>query len=293
MNMEATQVYVTSVSSSDEEGYETGEESGEDEQPEESDAETNISDEAVTTDHSGPASDTESETESEAEEQRTYEQDVLSTMPTKYMSKSQRRKVRRNLYEISEGYMTESTEVFATQIPKQISYKPRPRKPGKWRVQELFTWTAMVTIVAGMMDQWQAFEPITLPRWDLLEWEAQDSALRLLEENDIDFTVVAWPCTPWSIMQNMNRRPHQIRALNLQRDEHRRLLIFVERVAHRMYMRKRANVGENPASSAAWEEPPIQAAFNRPGNSETITHMCVHITNGDPTITCRYENQQG
>jgi hypothetical protein len=89
MNMEATQVYITSVSSSDEEGYETGEESGEDAQPEESDAETDISDETVTTDHSGPASDTESETESEAEEQRTYEQDVLSTMPTKYMSKSQ------------------------------------------------------------------------------------------------------------------------------------------------------------------------------------------------------------
>jgi hypothetical protein len=53
---------------------------------------------------------------------------------------------------------------------------------------EIFTWTAMVTIVAGTMPDWQAFEPLTLPRWDLLDWKAQDDALRLLEEHDIDFT---------------------------------------------------------------------------------------------------------
>ena len=78
---------------------------------------------------------------------------------------------------------------------------------------EIFTWTAMVTIVAGTMPNWQAFEPLTLPRWDLLDWKAQDDALRLLEEHDIDFTIIAWPCTPWSIMQNLNQQPHQIRAL--------------------------------------------------------------------------------
>ncbi len=63
----------------------------------------------------------------------------------------------------------------------------------------------MVTIVAGTMPQWQAFEPLTLPRWDLLDWKAQDDALRLLEEHDIDFSIIAWPCTPWSIMQNKSK----------------------------------------------------------------------------------------
>ena len=43
-----------------------------------------------------------------------------------------------------------------------------------------------------------------------------------------------------------------------------------------MHIRKRANVGENPASSHAWEEAPIQAAFSKPGNSEVVTHMCMY-----------------
>ena len=40
----------------------------------------------------------------------------------------------------------------------------------------------------------------------------------------------------------------------------------------------RASVGENPASSHAWYEPPIQSAFDRPGNSETVTHVLVWKT---------------
>ena len=204
-----------------------------------------------------------------------YEHDVHSTMPTRYLSKTQKRKVRRNLFEISESYKTDESDVHMT-MPRQIDYKPAPRKPGKWRMIEIFTWTAMVTIVAGTMPDWQAFEPLTLPRWDLLDWKAQDDALRLLEEHDIDFSIIAWPCTPWSIMQNLNQKPHQIRALVQQQAEHRRLLVFVERVSHRMYIRKRANVGENPASSHAWEEAPIQAAFSKPGNSEVVTHMCMY-----------------
>ena len=52
--------------------------------------------------------------------------------------------------------------------------------------------------------------------------------------------------------------------------------MFVEQVAYRQYVNRRASVGENPASSHAWQEPPIQSAFNRPGNSETVTHMCCY-----------------
>ena len=99
--------------------------------------------------------------------------------------------------------------------------------------------------------------------------------MRYIEKVDADFVPVAWPCKTWTIMQNLNQRPHQIRALKLQKEEHRTLLTFVERVAKRMHMRLRAYVGENPASSYAWREPPIEAAFNRPGNSEVITHVYV------------------
>ncbi len=89
------------------------------------------------------------------------------------------------------------------------------------------------------------------------------------------FVPMAWPCTPWSIMQHFTQKPHQIRAVKLQQEEHRTLLTFVERVAHRMYLRGKAYVGENPASSYAWREPPIEAAFNRPSNSEVVTNVYV------------------
>ena len=220
LTMAATYVAITddreSSCVSDPEEYESVDESTDQEDGNNSE----VSDETVTTDHSGYVSDTVTESESEPEYTSMYEHDVHSTMPTKYMSKSQRRKVRRNLFEISESYKTDESEVHFA-VPRQIEYKPKPRQPGRWRMIEIFTWTAMVAIVAGTMPQWQAFEPLTLPRWDLLDWKAQDDALRLLEEHDIDFSIIAWPCTPWSIMQNLNQKPHQIRALVQQQAEHR------------------------------------------------------------------------
>ncbi len=77
-------------------------------------------------------------------------------------------------------------------------------------------------------------------------------------------------------MQNFNQKLHQIRNSLLQQEEHRTLLMFVEQVAYRQYVRKRASLGENPAGSHAWQEPPMQSAFDRPGNSETITHVCCY-----------------
>ncbi len=77
--------------------------------------------------------------------------------------------------------------------------------------------------------------------------KSTDDALRYVERIDADFVPMAWPCTPWTRMQNLKQqRPHQIRAIKLQQEEHRTLLTFVERVAHRMYLRGKAYVGENP-----------------------------------------------
>ena len=66
-------------------------------------------------------------------------------------------------------------------MPRQINDKPRPRKPGPWRVVEIFTWTAMITIVAGTMINWDAYEPITLPNWDLMNKQVRDDAVRYIE----------------------------------------------------------------------------------------------------------------
>ena len=140
--------------------------------------------ETETTDHSGiDMSETDSELESEDNDTAfTYQQDMKSNMATKFMSKSQRRHVRRNLYEIGDAYTAEAKqakEVYVTKLPRQINDRPKPRKPGPWRVVEIFTWTAIVTILAGMMlPQWEAWEPITLPRCNLMDSKVRTEAIR-------------------------------------------------------------------------------------------------------------------
>jgi hypothetical protein len=44
----------------------------------------------------------------------------------------------------------------------------------------------MVTMVAGSLSNWDAYEPATLPRCDLLWKNDQDDAMRYIEERDID-----------------------------------------------------------------------------------------------------------
>ena len=122
---------------------------------------------------------------------------------SKHLSKGQKRKILRNLQEIADAYTTHEVHVTKImskpQCPRPITIKPSARKPGSWRILEIFTWTAMVTMVAGSLSNWDAYEPVTLPRWDLLKRKDQDDAMSYIEERDIDFVVIAWPCTPWSI----------------------------------------------------------------------------------------------
>jgi hypothetical protein len=238
------------------------------------------SDHTESTDHE-PDYETASEGESLSDsENEAYAISEDTMYNSKHLSKGQKRKVLRNLKEIADAYTTHEVHVTKSmrkpQCPRPITIKPSARKPGPWRVLEIFTWTAMITMVAGSLSNWDAYEPVTLPRWDLLRKKDQDDAMRYIEERDIDFVVIAWPCTPWSIMQNLNQKPHQLRALKISQEEHRELLVFTHRVANRQYMKARPCVGENPWKSKAWDEPPIQAAFNRPGYSEVVTHMCMY-----------------
>jgi hypothetical protein len=110
--------------------------------------------------------------------------------------------------------------------------------------------------------------------------QVRTDALSYLEEIDFDLAVLAWPCAPSSIMQVPNQKPDQLREVLLSLSKHITSYMFVEQVAFRQYVRRRASVGENPASSHAWKEPPTEASFNRLGNSETSTHI-VCIANVD------------
>ena len=76
-------------------------------------------------------------------------------------------------------------DIFVTKVPKQINDRPRPRNPGPWRVIEIFTRTAIITILAGSMVNWEAWEPITLPGWNLMDKQVRIDAMRYMEKKSM------------------------------------------------------------------------------------------------------------
>ena len=62
---------------------------------------------------------------------------------TKHLSKGQKRKILRNLKEIADAYTTHEVHVTKAvkkpQCPRPITIKPSARKPGPWRILEIFT----------------------------------------------------------------------------------------------------------------------------------------------------------
>ena len=155
--------------------------------------------------------------------------------------------------------------------------KPRIRrslKPcGALKLIEIFTWSCMVTRVAFSRG-WETYEPITLPNWDLRLESTQNEAMRYLEEINPDAIVVAWPCSPWSPLQQLNMRtPQQRRALRKKQLESRRtLLAFTRRVVLWQRRRGKAVLGENPHPSKAWKTPEILDAFQ--GCAEAVGDQC-------------------
>ena len=153
------------------------------------------------------------------------------------------------------------------------------RRPGKFRVLEVFTWTHMVTECARLLsDHWECYEPITLPKFDLLTEDGRQKARDYIELVDPDFLMIADPCGPFSKMNiNMKQRtPEQVRRLHDKQEQSRAFLVFVEELVHYQYERHRAVVRENPATALSWKEAPMLAAFNRPGFASVITDMCMY-----------------
>jgi hypothetical protein len=148
----------------------------------------------------------------------------------------------------------------------------RTRRPGPWRVLELFTWTCMVSLVAAQQG-WEFLEPVTLPRFDIQTWAGRKKAWNYIREADPDFIMSAWPCGPWSRMQQINQRnPQQIERLREKRRNQREVLMFVWKVTRWQKARGRVHAGENPEGSLAWKEDPIRVAYE--GEGDVITHAC-------------------
>ena len=88
------------------------------------------------------------------------------------------------------------------------------RVPGPYRLLEVFTWTCALSTEAGKDPRWEVWEPLTLPSWDLMDPCVRKEAWDYVKRIDPDVIWAAWPCSPWSVMQFINRRtPCQRRDL--------------------------------------------------------------------------------
>ena len=84
--------------------------------------------------------------------------------------------------------------------------------------------------------------------------------------------ILAFPCDPWSKMQNMNMKDPSRRARILNKSELHRPLRFTEQVCRRQHCKGLYYVVENPSGSTAWQERPMQGL--KQYSDEVIVYMC-------------------
>eukprot|EP00435_Cladocopium_sp_Y103_P016026 s641_g4.t1 len=186
------------------------------------------------------------------------------------LNKGQRRRL---LDAVQKVALTAEDEVREKKELKRS--RVRPRKPGPWRIIEICTWTCALTMTA-FAQGWEAFEPITLESgWDLEKPEVQQNAMNYLDQIDPDVVMIAWPCGPWSALQNLNQgTPLRRRLLRRKRLRSRKtLLAFTRRAALWQRQRGRIVLGENPYNSGAWKTPEIEEAFS--GLGEVDFDQCM------------------
>ena len=95
--------------------------------------------------------------------------------------------------------------------------------------------------------RWDAYQPITLPTFDIRNPIDREEARKYVGRIDPDFVALAQCCTPWSVMQQLNQRtPHQCRELRKKQEEGRDLLFFTEELVHYQADRHRAVISESP-----------------------------------------------
>ena len=206
------------------------------------------------------------------------------------MTKGARRHIRSSVAKIKDLMKEErvSRTLKQTDICKEIETDhllpprpgPRKRRSGPFRIVEVCTWTCMLTIVAAGMG-WDGWEPVTLPRFDLLTCSGRNAARHYMSQLDPDFIPLAPRCTEWCQFQNINQRtPMQVRRLRQRRREQLVLLGFIDEVAQWQHRRGRGGdppawMIENPLRSLAWVQAPLVATAAMQDVGTVITDACV------------------
>ena len=227
-----------------------------------SDSEGSISSGESETSHAesaGSASATDDTSDEEPSDAAEDHQEVLvgDAGDDAVMGKGQKRRIL-----AAAKIIGEAAKVELSQRQPPAPSVPRARKlRSGWKILEIFTWTCLLSRYACSLG-WEFLEPVTLPGWNLLDAGIQREAWSYIERAQPDFIMIAWPCGPWSNLQNLNQKtPVQRAALRAKRREARILLHFARRVALWQQNRGCAVLGENPLTSRAWDEPAIVDGF--------------------------------
>ena len=176
------------------------------------------------------------------------------------LTKGQRRRLLNAAQQIADTAALEVTSRSAT-----MTRTPKATPRSRWRILELFTWSCMLSMTATERGCWEAWEPISLESgWDVSTMAGQDKAMRHIQEVEPDLLMIAWPCGPWSPLQNISVRT-EAQKLTLRRKRlqaRRTVLSFTRRAA--LWQRRRGALvfGENPAGSKAWSTREISEAFD-------------------------------
>ncbi|CAE8672228.1 unnamed protein product [Polarella glacialis] len=92
-------------------------------------------------------------------------------------------------FRVSTTPRTLRTLLFYKKPPEKR--KLPARKPGPWRVMEVFTWLCAVSLAA--VDRgWTMLEPVTHPGWDLMKTADQRAAFAWMQQGDPDFLMLSF-----------------------------------------------------------------------------------------------------
>jgi len=107
------------------------------------------------------------------------------------------------------------------------------------------------------MKTWTAAQPVSIETgFDLATIEGQTKAWQAYEEESPDLVVIAFPCSPWSSMQNMQMNTQAGKQKVQQKQAEARVLVdFAAALAKRQGEKGKVYVLENPVASKAWKEP--------------------------------------
>ena len=119
---------------------------------------------------------------------------------TEQLTKGQKRRLLSATKQVSEA-----VEVECDRRRKEKEVPRFRRLRTGLKIMEIFTWSCMLSRFAYGLG-WEYLEPVTLPGWDLTDPRIQLEAHDYIDKVDPDFVMLAWPCGPWSLLQNLNSK---------------------------------------------------------------------------------------